>query len=501
MRRDTLRALMHIEKRADAVPGAVSVVQTGVPHQGARHRVQRRPAGAFGKLLPRQLDVAAQHQRVQPALAVGARAHHDRARVVSRAAHHLGSGVHQEQVPVVKEDLVAGLAIVHDRAVRAGGGDGGEAQIAEPILAGILFVQHFRIRPLAHALAGAEQLLETGQAANLRRRGMHVSPPHAGDLGLVFLRLHGHHRVAALADTCRLRQQQSRAHGRTVGVEPDRLSGCHLQPPHRLRVRLVSLEIHIRREFLPQRRGRRRTGEAGGALAIDDQIGLEHRIVINVAAPQIGDPGDLVQLGDDHRAGLGLGHLPANGRQLVADRTARHVVGQRIDRLRRRLRPVIPHLVNQVGVDRHQGRAGCRQGRGVGGMGCHGVQERIEANPQGSVLLFHFRQPALQGMGVGQSHLVDAKAGGIDFLLGLQVVARVHEQVVAVRRQQYVPRRPGKAADGGAAALVGRHVFVQVGIGRGNQIGVHPVFGQSFIYPLKPLGEPVGSVGHVRTCS
>ena len=179
------------------MPGAVPVIQAGVPHQGTRHRIQRRAVGAFRKFLSRQLDVTAQDKGVQSALTVRARADNDRARVVRRSPHDLRPGVHQEQVAVGKQNVVAGLAVVHNRPVRPSRGNGGEAQVAEPFFAGILFVQHFRVRPFAHTLARVKKLLKPGQTANLRRRGVHMRPPHAGDLGVVLLRFHRHHGVAA----------------------------------------------------------------------------------------------------------------------------------------------------------------------------------------------------------------------------------------------------------------------------------------------------------------
>src|SRR5262252_10715878 len=70
----TLWPFMDVEKGADAMAGAVPIVETGVPHVGPRQGIQHHPARAFREFLPGQGDVTAQHERVQVTLTLRGRA-------------------------------------------------------------------------------------------------------------------------------------------------------------------------------------------------------------------------------------------------------------------------------------------------------------------------------------------------------------------------------------------------------------------------------------------
>lgn len=57
-RRDGLRALVHVERGADAVPGSVAVVEADGPERRARQRVQRQAGRALREHRAVQRDVA-----------------------------------------------------------------------------------------------------------------------------------------------------------------------------------------------------------------------------------------------------------------------------------------------------------------------------------------------------------------------------------------------------------------------------------------------------------
>src|SRR5215510_2166899 len=50
----TLRTLVHVEKSPNAVPSAVAVVETSVPHAGAGQPIQYHATGTFREFLPGQ---------------------------------------------------------------------------------------------------------------------------------------------------------------------------------------------------------------------------------------------------------------------------------------------------------------------------------------------------------------------------------------------------------------------------------------------------------------
>ena len=60
---DGVRALVHVERRADAVPRAVAVVQAHGPQWGAREGIQCEARGARRKHGPVQRDVALAQER------------------------------------------------------------------------------------------------------------------------------------------------------------------------------------------------------------------------------------------------------------------------------------------------------------------------------------------------------------------------------------------------------------------------------------------------------
>ena len=79
---------------------------------------------------------------------------------------------------------------MHDGAVGSSGGNGREAEIAKPRLAGIFLVQHLRVSELADALSNRELAFEACQAADLGRRSVQMGIAHGSDLGGIFHRFH-----------------------------------------------------------------------------------------------------------------------------------------------------------------------------------------------------------------------------------------------------------------------------------------------------------------------
>ncbi len=109
---DPLRPLVHAEVGADAVAGAVVVVEAGGPQRRAGQGVEGRAGGAGREAHAGQRQVALQHQGEALAHLGGRLADGDRAGDVGRAVQVLGAGIDQQQR--------AGLQLLRPAAGSAG---------------------------------------------------------------------------------------------------------------------------------------------------------------------------------------------------------------------------------------------------------------------------------------------------------------------------------------------------------------------------------------------
>ena len=94
---DALRAFVHVEEVADAVAGAVAVVELGGPQRRARQRVEHRRQRAAREARPAQRQRALQHAGVVLAMLRRDVADRPDARDVGGAAQVLAAGVDQQQ--------------------------------------------------------------------------------------------------------------------------------------------------------------------------------------------------------------------------------------------------------------------------------------------------------------------------------------------------------------------------------------------------------------------
>ena len=132
---------------------SVPVVESGVPEERARQGIQGNPSGTLGEFLHREVDVAFQDQGVDLSLPLRRFADDHRARIVRGATPQLYAGVNQEQLTVAERNVGAGVGVVDDGPIGSGSGDGGEAEVVEAFLAGVLFVQNPAVALLADRLA------------------------------------------------------------------------------------------------------------------------------------------------------------------------------------------------------------------------------------------------------------------------------------------------------------------------------------------------------------
>src|SRR5216684_2064926 len=135
--RDALRPLMDGEIAADAVAGAVVVVEPDLPQRAARQRVELRAGGALGEAAGGERDVALEHAGEAVAHLRRRLADRHRARDVGGAVEILRAGIDEIERARLEPALALGRgAVMHDGAVGPGAGDGGKAQIAEIVARG-----------------------------------------------------------------------------------------------------------------------------------------------------------------------------------------------------------------------------------------------------------------------------------------------------------------------------------------------------------------------------
>src|SRR5271165_4042746 len=87
---------MHAEIAADAVPGAVVVVEPFLPQRAARKAVELRPRRALREARQRECYMALQHAREAVAHLRRWLADRNRARHVGGAVEILGAGIEQD---------------------------------------------------------------------------------------------------------------------------------------------------------------------------------------------------------------------------------------------------------------------------------------------------------------------------------------------------------------------------------------------------------------------
>ncbi len=197
---DALRPFMHRQVAADAMAGAVIVVEAGLPQRIACERVERGAGRAFGEARGGQRDVALQH--------AGEAVLHLRRRLADdHGARHVGGAVRVLSAAVDQEHLVlvdravgrVGDAVMHHRAVRAGAGDRVERQVAQGSGAGAEAFEGFRRIDLGQA---AVRRLARQPVQEVRQRGAvaDMRLARAFDLDRVLAGLGQLHRIGGALD-------------------------------------------------------------------------------------------------------------------------------------------------------------------------------------------------------------------------------------------------------------------------------------------------------------
>ena len=199
---DALRPLVHRQKTADAVAGAMRVIQPHVPQELPRQRVELAAVGALRKHRAGQCDVAFQYagKAVLDLGGRGVRPDPDGAGDVGGAIGILPTRI--DQIDAVWRQSAAALladAVMAMRAVGPGGADGIKRQIAQIAAFAPALVQMLGRRDFGD---GALRRLprQPVEEAHLCRAVAGLRGAVAGLFGGVFDRLGQHAGIAFLDD-------------------------------------------------------------------------------------------------------------------------------------------------------------------------------------------------------------------------------------------------------------------------------------------------------------
>ena len=293
---DARRAFVHRQVAADAVAGAVVEIEPGLPQRGARQRIELGAAGVLREHRAGDGDMALEHAGEAVAHLVGRRADRDGAGDVGGAVLVLRAGIDQEQL-VLAEGAVggAGDAVMHDRPVRPGAGDGRERNVLQQAAIAAEAFQRLHRVDLGQ-LAGRRLAREPGQEARHRHAVARVRGARACDLGVV---LHGFHQPDRVGAAYRL--------AAAAGQQPrERVGRARLVEPHGLVLELRKVADKIvgraQRGDLLQRGARfvvelgRSHIERGLALARDNREGERQRRMRDIRAADVEGPGDVLRV-------------------------------------------------------------------------------------------------------------------------------------------------------------------------------------------------------------
>ncbi len=203
--------------------GAVLEIEAGLPQELPRKGIELRASGAVGKHRARNRDVATQHAGEAVAHFVGGIADRDRAGDVGGAVFILRAGIDQQEIAGRNPPVaLAGDAVMHDRAVRPGPGDGRKRNILQR--AGLAPKGFQRLDGVdLRQRAGWRLAVDPGEEACQRHRVALVRGPRALDFGAVLHRLQQAHRiVAAHRFSAGARDQAAERIGGRGAVEGDR---------------------------------------------------------------------------------------------------------------------------------------------------------------------------------------------------------------------------------------------------------------------------------------
>ena len=302
---------MDAEIAANPVPGAVLEIDARVPQRRAGENIQLRAGRAFGKLGPRQCDMALEHPGEPVPHFVARFTQRDRSGHIGGAVQILRAGIDQEQGAGLQ--FPVGLrrdAVMDDGPVGPGPGYGRETQPLDQL---VFASKGFQLTGRAHfRRAGGEGLaIQPGEKPCQCRAVPDVGPPGPVQFRRVLARLRQRAGVGAAANIGAGRFQRLENRFRGAGrVHPNR--GVFRAECHEGRY-----EVVVVRNVYSLFQARRRSGE--DFLPVDEQREVatvtqdakaqRQRRIRNVATPDIGKPGNGIRRRENDRVFTLLFHL------------------------------------------------------------------------------------------------------------------------------------------------------------------------------------------------
>ena len=209
-------------------------------------------------------------------------------------------------------------------------------------------------------------------------------------------------------------------------------------------------------------------GKEGAALRPQQEIGQPHGIEINVAAPEVEHPGDVVERTEGQVVGPGLLHPGADGRQLVLAGTAGITFFQHKERRGGQGRTAGPDLIIRAKAAIEAAAAGLE------------LFLQCQNRFQGEYLSVQSDCPAALGqqpighvgaVGHLKTHQVDAAAR--ELLAGLQEIARVGPQAGSPKGHGQCTGTSAEPAQILAILEMVGDIFALVDIVAGDDAGIH----------------------------
>ena len=287
-----MRALVHAEIDANAVPGAVIVIEPSFPQAHARQRIELMAARAFRKTHARECDVAFEDTREAILHLRRGAADRYRARDVGGAVEILSAAIDQEERTACKAPVGLGRdAIVHDRAVRPSAGDRVEREIFESARFGAEGFELLAGVDLLH-LAALSLRRQPVQKARHRRAVTRVRLARTFNLRGVLAGARQHHRIGPPQDLRASRFQFFEVPGaRRRRIELHLLAGQRaqrwLQFLARLHGHLVAQPLaQLRRDFFVSQE------QISRPVRTQQRFAQRERRARHVAAAHIEEPRD-----------------------------------------------------------------------------------------------------------------------------------------------------------------------------------------------------------------
>ena len=360
------------------------------------------------------------------------------------------------------------------RAVGVPAGDHGEAQADEArtlaAFGGQLLVdRHFGDR--AERAVGSRRLVEPGVERAHRGAVLRHRLAHEGEFGGGLAALGKRARVHGLDDADALGDLLAKAQRDAPRVDQQhRLLGQRRQRGARAGV------VGQREPVGGERRGQRGVDLAGadeqrGLVGGDQQVGEEDGVVVDVGAAQVGDPGDVVDGGDEVVRGAGRGHRSAHLGQLGRARLRRVRRGVFVDAGLGQVGAFVPGVGQEVGVGlEHDARGGQLVAQRLRGR----QAQHVAVDGHDAALAHLGGEPVEVGQRGAGGDLDQRDAAALQLGLGLRPVAAVGEQGRLVGRDRERGHRAGEAGEVLAALPAAGQVFGQVRVAGRHQHGVDP---------------------------